>query len=140
MSIQKTFVMIKPDGVRKRHIGEIITRFEQKGLTLRALKMIRMGRNLAERHYGIHRDRPFFGELIDFITSGPVVASVWEGEGAVSVVRTMVGATNPAEAVPGSIRGDFGLFTAHNIIHASDAAETAESEIKLFFSDSEMVG
>lgn len=140
MSIQKTFIMIKPDGVRRHLIGKIISRFEEKGLKLLSLKMLHLSKVTAERHYVIHRNKPFFNELIGFITSGPVVASLWEGEDAVSVVRRMVGVTNPAEADPGSIRGDFGLITAHNVIHASDSIENAGMEMKLFFSDDEIVG
>jgi len=130
---ERTFVMVKPDGVRRRLVGEIIGRFEQRGLTLAGLKLLTPSRELAERHYAVHRERPFFGELVEFITSGPVVAMIWEGESAVAAARQMMGATNPLEAAPGSIRGDFALEIGQNLVHGSDGPETAAQEIALWF-------
>nr|3VVT_A Chain A, Nucleoside diphosphate kinase [synthetic construct]3VVT_B Chain B, Nucleoside diphosphate kinase [synthetic construct] len=137
--MERTFVMIKPDGVQRGLIGEIISRFERKGLKIVAMKMMRISREMAEKHYAEHREKPFFSALVDYITSGPVVAMVLEGKNAVEVVRKMVGATNPKEAAPGTIRGDFGLDVGKNVIHASDSPESAEREISLFFKDEELV-
>jgi len=137
--MQKTFIMVKPDGVQRNVIGEIVRRFEQKGFKLAGAKLMQVSNELAENHYGEHKERPFFGELVDFITSGPVFAMVWEGEDVITTARTMIGATNPAEATPGSIRGDFGVTVGKNIIHGSDSAESAEREINLFFNESELV-
>jgi nucleoside-diphosphate kinase len=131
--MEQTLVLVKPDGVRRRLIGEIVHRIERKGLDVRAMKMMTVSRELAEEHYGEHREKPFFGELVDFITSGPVVAMTVEGEGAVSVVRTLMGATNPAKAAPGTIRGDLALDMGENLIHGSDSPESAERELGLFF-------
>jgi len=131
--MEQTLVLVKPDGVRRRLIGEIVTRIERKGLDVRAMRMMTVSRELAEEHYGEHREKPFFGELVEFITSGPVVAMTVEGEGAVSVVRTLMGATNPAKAAPGTIRGDLALDMEQNLIHGSDSAESAERELGLFF-------
>lgn len=131
--------MVKPDGVQRGLVGEVIRRLEQKGFRLVALKMMRIDRATAEEHYAEHRTRPFFAELVDFITSGPVVAMVWEGEGVVQAVRTMMGKTNPLEAAPGTIRGDFGNSINFNIIHGSDADESAQREISLFFSPAEIL-
>lgn len=133
MAIEQSFVMIKPDGVRKALVGECIRRFEQRGLKLTQLKMLTPSRELAENHYGAHRGKPFFDGVVHFISSGPVVAMVIEGESAISAIRQMVGATRPLEAAPGSIRGDFALEVGENIVHASDAPETAEQEIALWF-------
>ena len=130
---EKTFVMIKPDGVRRNLVGECIGRFEARGLKLVELKLLTPGKELAENHYGEHRGKPFFAGVVEFITSGPVVAMVLEGESAIAAVRQMVGATRPLEAAPGSIRGDYALEVGENIVHASDAPETAEKEIKLWF-------
>lgn len=137
--MQKTFIMVKPDGVQRNVIGEIVRRFEQKGFKLAGAKLMQVSNELAENHYGEHKERPFFGELVDFITSGPVFAMVWEGEDVITTARTMIGATNPAEATPGSIRGDFGVTVGKNIIHGSDSPESAEREINLFFDESELV-
>jgi len=137
--VEKTFVMIKPDGVQRNLIGEIISRFERKGLKAVGMKMLQVTKELAAEHYGEHRDKPFYNELIDFITSGPVVAMVWEGANAISIVRTMMGKTNPAEAAPGTIRGDFAVSTGNNVIHGSDSPESAEREIKLFFTAAELI-
>ena len=130
---QKTLVLIKPDGVQRLLVGRILSRFEDRGLRLAALKLVHVDRALAETHYAVHAQRPFFAGLVAFITSTPLVAIVLEGPNAVAVVRSMVGATKPHEAAPGTIRGDFGLETAKNLIHASDSEETAAAEIKLWF-------
>lgn len=126
--------MIKPDAVSRGLSGEIIARIERRGLTVTGLKMVTMSREAAEEHYGEHRERPFFGELVDFITSGPVVMLIVEGENAISVMRTMMGATNPADSAPGTIRGDYALSVAENVIHGSDGPESAERELALHFS------
>ncbi len=131
--MEQSYVMIKPDGVQKKIIGSIVDRFEAKGLTLIKAELLTISRETAEMHYREHQGKPFFGELIDFITSGPVFAMVWEGTNAVSAIRKMVGSTNPADAASGTIRGDYALDVASNIIHASDSLASAEREIKLFF-------
>jgi nucleoside-diphosphate kinase len=131
--MQHTFVMVKPDGVRRRLVGEVISRLERKGLTLERMRMLTIDEDLAGRHYGEHVDKPFFGELVAFITSGPVVAMEWSGPDAVSIVRTLMGPTNPAEAPPGTLRGDLGTIITENIVHGSDSPESAEREIELFF-------
>jgi nucleoside-diphosphate kinase len=136
--LERTFLAIKPDGVQRKLIGEIISRFEAKGFTLVGLKLVNVSRELAETHYGVHRERPFFQGLVEFITSGPVVAMVWEGEGVIASARKMIGATNPLNAEPGTIRGDFGVSVGRNLIHGSDAPETAQSEISLWFKDEEL--
>lgn len=137
--MQKTFVMLKPDAVQRNLIGEIICRFEKKGLKLVALKMLQISRELAERHYAEHKGKPFFEDLVGFITSGPVVAMIWEGKKAVQVVRKMLGNTDPQEAPPGTLRGDYALFTGNNIVHGSDSPESAAREISLFFSSEEII-
>ncbi len=131
--MEKTFLMVKPDGVRRGLIGEVIGRLERKGLKIEAMKMMVIEENLAKEHYEAHNDKPFFGELIEFIISGPVVAMIVSGREAVSVARKMMGATDPSQAEPGSIRGDFATLMSENIIHGSDSKESAEREIKLFF-------
>lgn len=133
--MEQTFIMIKPDAVQRNLVGEIISRFEKKGLKLCALKMIHINRELAEEHYAEHKEKPFFGELVSFITSGPVVAMIWEGQGAVQVVRKMMGSTDPQEAPAGTIRGDFALFLGNNVVHGSDSLESASREIALFFNN-----
>lgn len=138
-TLERTFLAIKPDGVQRKLIGEIIRRFESKGFTLVGLKLMSVSRELAESHYGVHRERPFFSGLVEFITSGPVVAMVWEGDGVVAAARKIIGATNPLTAEPGTIRGDFGANIGRNIIHGSDAIETAQTEIALWFKDDELV-
>ncbi len=138
MNIEKTFVMIKPDGVQRGLSGEIISRFEKKGLKIVAVKMITINNALAEKHYAEHKDKVFFESLIDFITSGPVIAFILEGPEAISIVRETVGATNPADALPGSIRGDYVIHTTFNIIHASDSINSSEREIALFFKKEEI--
>ena len=135
----RTLVLIKPDGVQRLLTGRIVSRFEERGLKIVGLKLIQVDRGLAERHYAIHREKPFFGGLVDFITSSPLVAMVLEGPNAIAVVRSMVGATRPHEAAPGTIRGDFALETAQNLVHASDGPETAVSEIALWFGADELV-
>lgn len=137
---ERTFVMVKPDGVGRRLIGECIRRFERRGLKLVGLKMQVISKELAGRHYEEHKERPFFGALVEFITSGPTVQMVWEGKDAVAQVRKMNGATNSLEADVGTIRGDFGLSLQNNVIHASDSVETAKREIDLYFESSELLG
>ncbi len=137
--MERTFIMIKPDGIQRGLVGEIIKRFETKGFTLVGLKQLAVSRQLAESHYAVHKERPFFGSLVDFITSSPVVAMVWEGDGVVASARKIIGATNPLSAEPGTIRGDFGVSIGRNLIHGSDAIETAQNEIALWFSDDELV-
>jgi nucleoside-diphosphate kinase len=137
--LERTFIAIKPDGVQRKLIGEVIRRFETKGFTLVGLKFMQVSRELAEQHYGVHRERPFFGSLVDFITSSPVVAMVWEGDGVVASARKIIGATNPLTAEPGTIRGDFGANIGRNLIHGSDAVETAQQEIALWFKPEELV-
>ena len=122
---ERTLVLIKPDAVQRLLTGRILSRFEERGLKLIGLKLVQVDRDLAERHYAIHRQKPFFGGLVDFITSSPLVAAAFEGPNAIAVVRAMVGATRPHEAAPGTVRGDFALETAQNLVHASDGADTA---------------
>lgn len=136
--MERTFVMVKPDGVQRNIIGEVIRRFETKGFILVGLKLMKVSRELAEKHYAVHKERPFFGSLVDFITSGPVVAIVWQGDGVVASARKIIGATNPLNAEPGTIRGDFGVNIGRNLIHGSDAIETAQTEIALWFSEQEL--
>jgi nucleoside-diphosphate kinase len=135
---ERTLVLIKPDGVQRLLTGRILSRFEERGLKLVGLKLVRVDRDLAERHYAIHRQKPFFGGLVDFITSSPLVAAAFEGPNAIAVVRAMVGATRPHEAAPGTIRGDFALETAQNLVHASDGADTAATELALWFRPNEL--
>ncbi|WP_174734012.1 nucleoside-diphosphate kinase [Mesobacillus harenae] len=137
--MEKTFLMVKPDGVQRNLIGEITGRFERKGFQLVGAKLMVIPKELAEQHYGEHKERPFFGELVDFITSGPVFAMVWQGENVIATARQMMGATNPKDAAPGTFRGDFGLTVGKNVIHGSDSAESAEREIGLFFKSEELV-
>lgn len=134
--MERTFVMVKPDGVRRGLVGEILRRFEDKGLRLVALRQVTATRDLAERHYDVHRDRPFFNDVVAFITSGPVVAMVLEGpEGTIELVRLLMGKTSPKEAAPGTIRGDYASTTQENLVHGSDGPETASQEIALWFGD-----
>jgi nucleoside-diphosphate kinase len=137
--MEKTFLMVKPDGVQRNLIGEIVNRFERKGFQLVGAKLMQISNELASEHYGEHKERPFFGELVDFITSGPVFAMVWEGENVIKTAREMMGKTNPADAAPGTIRGDFGVTVGKNVIHGSDSPESAEREINLFFDQKELV-
>ncbi|MFN6274752.1 MAG: nucleoside-diphosphate kinase [Microcystis sp.] len=136
--MERTFLMIKPDGVQRNLVGEIIQRFETKGFTLVGLKMIQVSSELAEKHYAVHKERPFFRSLVDFITSSPVVAMVWQGEGVIASARKIIGATNPLNAEPGTIRGDFGISVGRNLIHGSDGPDTAKDEVSLWFSDAEL--
>ncbi|KEP27320.1 nucleoside-diphosphate kinase [Bacillus zhangzhouensis] len=136
--MDKTFLMVKPDGVERQLIGEIVSRFEKKGLQLVGAKLMSIPKEVAETHYEEHKEKPFFGELVDFITSGPVFAMVWQGEQVVDVTRQIIGKTNPKEALPGTIRGDYGLTVGKNIIHGSDSPESAEREINLFFKQEEL--
>ena len=136
--MERTFVMVKPNAVAGGSVGDIVERFERRGFTLRGLKMLRMSRELAERHYAEHQGKPFFDDLVAFITSGPVVAMVWEGRQAVAVARTMMGPTDPADAAPGTIRGDLALSKEENAVHGSDGQESAAREIALFFTDEEL--
>ncbi|HET7478794.1 MAG TPA: nucleoside-diphosphate kinase [Rubrobacteraceae bacterium] len=131
--MEQTLILVKGDGVRRRLIGEIIRRIEAKNLDIRGLKLMDVSRELAEQHYAEHREKPFFGELVEFITSTPVVAMRVEGEGAIKVMRNLMGSTNPAEAAPGTIRGDLALSMPDNLVHGSDSPESAARELKLFF-------
>lgn len=133
--MERTFIMVKPDGVQRGLIGEIITRFERRGLKLVAMRFVHVSRALAEEHYAVHRERPFYAGLIEYITSGPVVAMVWEGPNAISVARSTMGATNPVNAAPGTIRADYGMMIGRNLVHGSDGPETAAFEIGLWFGD-----
>ena len=130
---QRTLVLVKPDGVRRKLVGEVVRRLEQKTLDIVAMKMLTIDKELASEHYAEHVEKPFFGELVDFITSGPTLALVVEGEGAVTALRTTIGATNPAQAEPGSIRGDLALAMPDNLVHGSDSPESAERELALWF-------
>lgn len=132
---ERTLVLIKPDGVQRALAGEILARFERRGLVVRAARFVRIERDLAERHYEEHREKPFFGELVEFITSGPTLALVLEGQSAIEVVRTTMGATNPTTAAPGTIRGDLALAMPDNLVHGSDSPESAQREIALWFPD-----
>ena len=138
--MERSLVLIKPDAMQRRLAGTIISRLEGEGLKLVALRMLHVDKALAERHYAIHRDKPFYEDLVNYITSTPIVASVFEGEGAVELIRQVMGATDPARAEAGTIRSDFGLDIQRNSTHASDSAENAEMEIKLFFNEYEIFG
>jgi nucleoside-diphosphate kinase len=131
--MDRTLILVKPDAFARGLTGEIVARFERKGLRIAALRHMTMDRDLAERHYAEHAEKPFFGELVEFITSGPLVAMVLEGEEAVAAARQVIGATNPLEAAPGSIRGDFAIETGQNLVHGSDSPESARREAELFF-------
>jgi nucleoside-diphosphate kinase len=136
--LERTFLAIKPDGVQRGLVGEIIGRFEAKGFKLVGMKLMTASRELAEQHYDVHNEKPFFAGLVNFITSGPVVAMVWEGDGVVASARKIIGATNPLNAEPATIRGDFAVNVGRNLIHGSDAVETARSEISLWFKEEEL--
>lgn len=136
--MERTYLMVKPDGVQRGLVGEIISRFEKKGLKIVGLKMLQIPREMAETHYGEHKGKPFFGPLVDYITSSPVVAMVLEGKDAVSVAREMMGATNPLKAAPGTIRATYGMDIGRNIIHGSDSPASAEREINIFFNPEEL--
>ena len=133
--LERTLVLVKPDAVRRGLAGEILGRFERRGLVIRAARLLTVSRELAEEHYAEHSEKPFFGELVEFITSAPTLALVLEGEGAIGVVRTTMGATNPAQSAPGTIRGDLALSMPDNLVHGSDGPETAAREIGLWFGD-----
>lgn len=137
--MERTLILVKPDGVQRGLIGEIIRRFEDRGLKLIGLKFILMSEELAKKHYAIHLGKPFYDSLASYITSGPVVAMVWEGINAISAARSTMGATNPVEAVPGTIRGDFGMEIGRNLVHGSDSSENGINETNLFFTESELV-
>ena len=136
---ERTLVLVKPDGVQRQLVGRIMGRFEERGLKIVGLKLVAVDTVLAETHYAVHRDKPFFAGLVAFITSSPLVAMALEGPNAIAMVRSMVGATRPHEAAPGSIRGDFAVETAQNLVHASDGAETAAAELALWFAPGELV-
>ena len=133
MTVESTLLIVKPDGVRRGLVGEVLRRVEAKGLCIAEMRMMTIDRALAEEHYAEHREKPFFGELVGFITSGPVVVARLEGEGAIDVWRTLMGPTDPASAPPGTIRGDLGLIITENIVHGSDSPGSAERELALFF-------
>lgn len=139
MVVERTFLMVKPDGVQRGLIGDIVARFERKGFQLVGAKLMFVSEQLAKRHYEEHKDKPFFDELVDFITSGPVFAMVWQGKNVIATARTMMGKTNPAEAAPGTVRGDFGQSVGMNIIHGSDSETSAKREIELFFDKEELL-
>jgi nucleoside-diphosphate kinase len=138
-AVERTFVMVKPDAFGRRLVGEIVSRLERRGLSLRAMKLLRVTPEIAGEHYAEHREKPFYGELVDFITSGPAVAMVVEGLAAVSTVRAMMGATDPLASAPGTIRGDLALELGQNVVHGSDSLESAEREIAIYFTPDELV-
>jgi nucleoside-diphosphate kinase len=133
LALERTLILIKPDAMARGLAGEILARFERRGLVVQDARLVRVERDLAERHYAEHSEKPFFGELVSFITSGPTLALALEGEGAIATARSTIGATNPAEATPGSIRGDFALAMPNNLVHGSDSPESAERELGLWF-------
>jgi nucleoside-diphosphate kinase len=139
VELERTLLLVKPDGVQRALVGQVIDRFERRGLHLVGLKLLRMDRALAERHYAEHAGKPFYESLVSFITAAPVVAMVWEGPGAVAMARTMMGATDPAAAAPGTVRGDLALSIGANVVHGSDGPQRAVEEIALFFEESELV-
>lgn len=137
--MERTYLMVKPDGVQRNLIGEIVSRFEKKGFQLVGAKLMQVTKEQAETHYAEHKERPFFGELVDFITSSPVFAMVWEGENVIATARQMMGATNPKDSAPGTIRGEYAATVGKNIIHGSDSPASAEREIGIFFKDDELI-
>lgn len=137
--MERTLILVKPDGVQRGLMGEIIGRFERRGLKLAGMKFIQMSRDLAERHYAVHQGRPFYEDLVNYITSGPVVAMAWEGKDAIKAARNSIGATNPAEAGAGTIRGDLGMEIGRNLVHGSDSPENGVKEVNLFFAEGELV-
>ena len=139
MAVERSLILIKPDALERKLAGEILARIERRGFTLRAGKLIQVDRKLGETHYAEHREKPFFGELVDFITSGPTLALVVEGDGAIATMRITIGATNPADAEPGSIRGDLASSMPDNLVHGSDSLESAAREVALWFPDDELV-
>jgi nucleoside-diphosphate kinase len=138
--MERTFIAIKPDGVQRGYVGEIISRFERKGFKLVGMKLMHVDKQTAENHYGEHKEKPFFGGLVSFITSSPIVAMVWEGNNVVASARNMMGATNPKDSAPGTIRGDYAVDLGRNVIHGSDSVTSAEREIGIFFRSEELVG
>jgi nucleoside-diphosphate kinase len=140
MAVERTFAMLKPGVLSRRIAGEIIARIERKGFDIVGMKLMRVPRTLAETHYAEHREKPFFGELVEYMTSGPVVAMILEGDGAIKMLRNLCGSTKAEEACPGTIRGDYAMHTGLNIIHASDSPESARREIDLFFTQEELIG
>lgn len=137
--MEKTLILVKPDGVQRGLAGEIIRRFEQRGLKLIGMKLMQMSTDLASRHYAVHEGKPFYEDLVAYITSGPVVAMVWVGNDAIAAARSTMGATNPVQAAPGTIRGDFGMEIGRNLVHGSDSPENGEKEVALFFTEDELV-
>jgi nucleoside-diphosphate kinase len=137
--VERTLVIVKPDGMQRGLVGEIISRLERRGLRLVGMKLMQISKELASRHYSVHKERPFYDRLVEYITSSPTVVMVWEANDAIDVVRTTMGVTNPSQAAPGTIRGDFGLEIGRNLIHGSDGPDTAAFEIDLFFDDDELV-
>lgn len=137
--MEKTLILVKPDGVQRTLIGEIIGRFERRGLKLVGMKFIQMSRELAEEHYAVHKGRPFYDSLVQYIISGPVVAMVWEGKDAIAAARATMGVTNPVLAAPGTIRGDLGMEIGRNLVHGSDSVENGAKEVSLFFQEAELV-
>ena len=137
--MERTLILVKPDGVQRGLMGEIVRRFERRGLKLAGMKFIQMSMELAQQHYDVHKERPFFKDLVSYITSGPVLAMVWEGEHAIDVARSTIGSTNPMDAAPGTIRGDFGIHIGRNLVHGSDSPENGIKETNLFFKPEELV-
>lgn len=137
--MEKTYLMVKPDGVRRGLVGEIISRFEKKGFKLVGMKLLQLSEEMAHKHYAEHVGKPFFAGLIKFITSGPVVAMAWQGENVINIARAMMGATDPAKALPGTVRGIYALNVEHNVIHGSDSPESANRELALYFKDDEIL-
>ncbi len=137
--MERTLILVKPDGVQRGLMGEIIGRFERRGLKLIGMKFIQMSTELASKHYGVHRERPFYNDLVSYITSGPVVAMAWTGNNAIVAARNTIGATKPSEAAAGTIRGDLGMEIGRNLVHGSDSPENGQKEVSLFFSDDELV-
>lgn len=137
--MERTLILVKPDGVQRGLIGEIIARFERRGLKLIGMKFMQVSRELAETHYGVHKGRPFYNDLVNYITSGPVVAMAWEGKDAIKAARNTIGATNPVDANAGTIRGDFGMEIGRNLVHGSDTAENGVKEVGFFFTVDELV-
>lgn len=137
--MERTLILVKPDGVQRGLMGEIIGRFERRGLKMIGMKFIQMSRPLAEKHYAVHQGKPFYESLLGYITSGPVVAMVWEGKDAIAAARATMGATNPVEAAPGTIRGDFGMEIGRNLVHGSDSPENGAKEVSIFFDEAELV-
>ena len=137
--MERTLILVKPDGTQRGLIGEIIGRFERRGLKLVGMKLMQMSKTLAETHYAVHKERPFYNSLVEYIISGPVVAMVWQGKDAIAAARSTMGATNPVEATPGTIRGDFGMEIGRNLVHGSDSPENGVKEVALFFEEAELV-